>query len=72
MADNMSIDNKPPPPPNSNELADDYDESLDSSPEDEHDHLGSAPAGNNPATAGNSNTQDGQQPKRKGGRKPVS
>lgn len=72
MADNMSIDNKPQPPPNSHEHPDDYDESLASSPEGEHEHLGSAPASNNPAAANNSTTQDGQQPKRKGGRKPVS
>lgn len=64
MADNMSIDTKPPNPPD----RDESEESTGSTPEREQ----------NPSmTAGSGSTiinvsQDGQQPKRKGGRKPVS
>ncbi|RFU73243.1 meab [Trichoderma arundinaceum] len=64
MADKMSIDNKPPNPPH----RDESEESTGSTPETEQ----------NPSmTAGSGSTiinvsQDGQQPKRKGGRKPVS
>lgn len=67
----MSIDNKPHPPPPDNHPHDDSDESLASSPVGDHDHADNAPAGN-PAAATNPTGQDGQQPKRKGGRKPVS
>lgn len=61
MADDMSIDNKPNPP-----HRDESDDSVDSPLEG--DHNASAPA------SGHSNNpiQDAQQPKRKGGRKPVS
>jgi hypothetical protein len=60
MADTMSIDNKL----NSNDR-DESDESIES-PQDL-----SAPAAGNLPSAGNPVSQDGQQPKRKGGRKPV-
>lgn len=46
----------------------DSDDSLDSSPEDEHPHHANANAIPNAHSA----APDGQQPKRKGGRKPVS
>ncbi|OAQ70083.1 MEAB protein [Pochonia chlamydosporia 170] len=59
MAEEMSIDNKPNPP------RDESDDSVDSTPEREQN--ASAPV------SGNSNNavQDAQQPKRKGGRKPI-
>jgi hypothetical protein len=60
MADTMSIDNKL----NSNDR-DESDESIES-PQDL-----SAPAAGNLPSAGNPVSQDGQQPKRKGGRKPI-
>ncbi|KAK2594931.1 hypothetical protein QQS21_007334 [Conoideocrella luteorostrata] len=58
----MSIDNKPNP-----SHRDEPDDSGDSTPEREHEHIPSAP------TSSNSNhpIQEGQQPKRKGGRKPI-
>lgn len=63
MADKMSIDTKPPNPDR-----DESEESTGSTPEREQ---------NLSMTAGSGSTiinvsQDGQQPKRKGGRKPVS
>lgn len=54
----MSIDNKPNPP-----RRDESDDSVDSTPERDQ---------NPPATASANVSQDVQQPKRKGGRKPVS
>ncbi|KAL7792529.1 hypothetical protein V8C37DRAFT_126793 [Trichoderma ceciliae] len=62
MADKMSIDTKPPNPPH----RDESEESTGSTPETEL----------NPSMTGSGNTiinasQDGQQPKRKGGRKPI-
>jgi hypothetical protein len=45
----------------------DSDDSLDSSPEDDH----ALPANANATPSAHSVTADGQQPKRKGGRKPV-
>jgi hypothetical protein len=78
MADTMSIDNKPVSVHSANGSQshhqnhqrhhhDSGDESLGSSPEGD-DQIPSAPAGAHPSSVG----QDGQQPKRKGGRKPVS
>ncbi|KAG6041364.1 hypothetical protein E4U41_004774 [Claviceps citrina] len=56
----MSIDSKPNPPPR-----DESDDSLDSPLERDHNASAAGPANcNNPV-------QDGQQPKRKGGRKPI-
>ncbi|KND87961.1 hypothetical protein TOPH_07391 [Tolypocladium ophioglossoides CBS 100239] len=57
MADRMSIDNKPNPP-----RRDESDDSADSTPERDQ---------NPPASANNNASQDAQQPKRKGGRKPI-
>lgn len=77
MADTMSIDNKPVSVHSANGSQshlqnhqrhhhDSGDESLGSSPEGD-DQIPSAPAGAHPSSVG----QDGQQPKRKGGRKPI-
>ncbi|KAG6170540.1 hypothetical protein E4U51_000768 [Claviceps purpurea] len=60
----MSIDSKPEPP-----HPDDSDDSVDSPIEG--DHNASAPASANTDTNTNNPLQDGQQPKRKGGRKPI-
>ena len=57
----MSIDNKPNPP-----RPEDSDDSVDSTPEREQGGPSSISGGNNNPVL------DGQQPKRKGGRKPVS
>ena len=65
MADKMSIDNKPVEPSNSSNR-EESDESIDS-PSDERDQIFDLPSGG-PLTA----QELGQQPKRKGGRKPVS
>ena len=58
----MSIDNKPDPM-----RPDESEDSVDSTPEREQTSSVAPAPGNT-----NSATQDGQQPKRKGGRKPVS
>ncbi|KAF4121128.1 bZIP transcription factor [Geosmithia morbida] len=62
----MSIDNKPVPPP-ANRHDESGDESITSSPIGDLDR--SSLADVNPAAA--AAAQDGQQPKRKGGRKPI-
>lgn len=56
----MSIDNQPNPA-----RPDDSDDSVGSTPEREQNSSA-------PISAGANAVQDGQQPKRKGGRKPVS
>lgn len=58
MADDMSIDNL-------SKHRDESEESIDSPPETDQNHA----AGHN--STGHHASQDGQQPKRKGGRKPV-
>ncbi|KAH7329351.1 basic-leucine zipper transcription factor [Stachybotrys elegans] len=60
----MSIDNLSKP-----NHRDDSDESLDSAAETEQNH--SVPATNSGTGTANSAAHDGQQPKRKGGRKPI-
>ncbi|RDA94372.1 hypothetical protein CP533_3831 [Ophiocordyceps camponoti-saundersi (nom. inval.)] len=57
MAETMSIDSKPNPP-----RRDESEDSVDSTPERDH---------NPPASANDNASQDTQQPKRKGGRKPI-
>lgn len=70
MAANMSIDTKPVPPP-ANHQDESGDESISSSPIADLDRSSlTSAAGPNPAAAAAA-AQDGQQPKRKGGRKPV-
>lgn len=63
MADKMSIDTKPPNPDR-----DESEESTGSTPEREQNPSMTAGSGSNIINV----SQDGQQPKRKGGRKPVS
>lgn len=79
MADRMSIDTKPVPPQqqhaNDHQHLEDDDDSIGSSPMGEGDDMAPASAGSHlPGTGAGANSisQDGQQPKRKGGRKPVS
>ncbi|KAG5978768.1 hypothetical protein E4U55_005960 [Claviceps digitariae] len=66
----MSIDNKPKPP-----HRDESDDSLDSPLERDHNALASASASGNDGNYITNNSsipvQDAQQPKRKGGRKPI-
>ncbi|KAI9166622.1 protein MEAB [Paramyrothecium foliicola] len=64
MADTMSIDNKL----NSHDR-DESDESIESPQDLDQNHSGPVAGGTN--SPGNPISQDGQQPKRKGGRKPI-
>jgi hypothetical protein len=66
MADTMSIDNKLNP-----HDRDESDESIESPQDQDLDQNHSAPSAGHAHSAGNPVSQDGQQPKRKGGRKPV-
>jgi hypothetical protein len=66
MADTMSIDNKLNP-----HDRDESDESIESPQDQDLDQNHSAPSAGHAHSAGNPVSQDGQQPKRKGGRKPI-
>jgi hypothetical protein len=66
MADTMSIDNKLNP-----HDRDESDESIESPQDQDLDQNHSVQSAGHSHSAGNPVSQDGQQPKRKGGRKPV-
>jgi hypothetical protein len=66
MADTMSIDNKLNP-----HDRDESDESIESPQDQDLDQNHSVQSAGHSHSAGNPVSQDGQQPKRKGGRKPI-